>query len=463
MTSANQVLANLWRAAGQPAVGLEAVSLSGAEPVLPSSFAIGTAAQATIAVSALAANELWQLRTGRRQAVGVDMRAAGIEFRSERYLQVDGKPPHEHRDKTVGVYRTRDHRWIRLHTNLPHHRAGTLKLLGAEYDRASVQRAIDGWNAFDLEDAAAKAGLVVTATRSFEEWDAHPQGQAVASQPLFSIERIGDAPAEPLPPGDRPMAGIKALDLTRVIAGPVCGRTLAAHGADVLNISAAHLPQMEALVIDTNRGKLTAQIDLREAAGREKLASLMRDADIFIQGYRPGAIAQYGFSADDAARIRPGIVCVSLCAYGYAGPWANRRGFDSLVQNANGLNAAEAEAAGHDKPLPLPCQELDHATGYLMAFGAMTALARRAREGGSWHVRCSLAQTGHWFRNLGRIGGGLACPDPKLDDVRDCLEDSPSGFGRLSAVRHSAVMSETPARWDRPSMPPGSHTAEWPR
>jgi hypothetical protein len=189
----------------------------------------------------------------------------------------------------------------------------------------------------------------------------------------------------------------------------------------------------------------------------------MREADIFIQGYRPGAIAQYGFSADDAARIRPGIVCVSLCAYGYAGPWANRRGFDSLVQNANGLNAAEAEAAGQDKPLPLPCQELDHATGYLMAFGAMTALARRAREGGSWHVRCSLAQTGHWFRNLGRVGGGLACPDPKLDDVRDRLEDSPSGFGRLSAVRHSAMMSETPARWDRPSMPPGSHAAEWPR
>jgi len=462
-----KVLADLWRAAGQPESGLEAITLTGTEPALPSSFAVGTVAQATSAASALAANELWHLRTGRRQRVSVDMRHAGIEFRSERYLRVDGKPPHEHRDKTVGVYRTGDGRWIRLHTNLPHHRAGTLKLLGADYDRASVQRAIDGWEAFKLEDAAAAAGLVVTATRSFAEWDAHPQGGAVAGLPLFTIEKIGDAPAQPLPAGNRPLAGVKVLDLTRVIAGPVCGRTLAAHGADVLNITAAHLPAMEALVIDTHRGKLTAQIDLREALGRDRLAGLLREADIFVQGYRPGAIAQYGFSAEEAARMKPGIVCVSLCAYGHDGPWAGRRGFDSLVQNADGLNLAEAEASGrtgpNPEPMPLPAQALDHATGYLMTLGAMTALKRRATEGGSWHVRCSLAQTGHWVRHLGRIEGGLACPNPSFDDVRDLTEDSASGFGRLTAVRNSAVMSETPVRWLRPSMPLGSHAPEWPR
>src|SRR3954469_15236522 len=197
--SATTVLGDLWQAAGQPIAALEAATLTGAEPALPSSFAVGIAAQATVAAAALAANELWHLRTGRRQRVSVDMRHAGVEFRSERYLEIDGKPPHEHRDKTVGLYRTGDGRWIRLHTNLPHHRAGTLKLLGAEYDRASVQRAISGWNAFDLEDAAAKAGLVVTATRSFAEWDAHPQGRAVAGLPLFTIEKIGEAPPQPLP------------------------------------------------------------------------------------------------------------------------------------------------------------------------------------------------------------------------------------------------------------------------
>src|SRR6187551_2944460 len=151
--SASNVLADLWRVAGQPEVGLEAITLTGAEPALPSSFGVGTAAQATIAAAALAANELWRLRTGRRQRVSVDMRHAAAEFRSERYLRVDGEPARGDRDKTVGLYRTGDKRWIRLHTNLPHHRAGTLKLLGAEYDRASVQSKIDGWNAYDLEDA----------------------------------------------------------------------------------------------------------------------------------------------------------------------------------------------------------------------------------------------------------------------------------------------------------------------
>ncbi len=457
-----QVLAALWRLAGQPPAALEAVELTGAEPVLPSSFAVGTAAQTTVAASALAAAELWRMRTGRQQQVSVAMRDAAIEARSEHYLAIDGKPlPHE-RDKIVGLYRCGDGRWVRLHTNMPHHRDGTLKLLNADYDRASVQRALDKWKAYDLEDAAVPAGLVITATRSFEEWDAHPQGRAVAGLPLFSIEKIGEAPPQPLPAGERPLAGIKVLDLTRVIAGPVCGRTLAAHGADVLLITAPHLPAMQDLVIDNGRGKSAAYLDLRQAAARETLAGLLKQADIFVQGYRPGAIAQYGFSPEEAARIKPGIVCVSICAYSHAGPWASRRGFDSLVQNANGLNAAEAEAAGQAQPKPLPAQALDHGTGFLMAMTAMTALKRRATEGGSWHARCSLAQTAQWFRGLGRVDGGLRCLDPKAADIKDRLYDSDSGFGRLTAVRHSPVLSETPTRWDRPSVPLGSDPAAWP-
>ena len=199
-----QVLTDLWRAAGHDAAALDTVTLTGHEPALPSSFAVGTAAQATIAASALAAAELWRLRTGRRQSISVDMSHAAIEFRSERYLRIDGKPVPEHQDKTVGLYRCGDGRWVRLHTNLPHHRAGTLALLRADHDRASVQRAIDGWQAFALEDAAVEAGLVVTATRSFEEWDAHPQGRAVAHLPLFSIERTRRAGASAQRVGDAP-------------------------------------------------------------------------------------------------------------------------------------------------------------------------------------------------------------------------------------------------------------------
>ena len=456
-----QVLADLWRLGGGPATALDSVTLTGSEPALPSSFAVGTAAQATVAAATLGAAELWRLRTGRQQRVGVDMRDAAVEFRSEHYLGLDGKPVEDHRDRIAGLYRCGDGRWVRLHTNLPHHRAGTLKLLGCDYDRAAVQRALDRWTAFELEDAAVAAGLVITATRSFEEWDAHPQGRAVATLPPFVIEKIGEAPPQALPSGDRPLSGIKVLDLTRVIAGPVCGRTLAVHGAEVLLITAAHLPAMEPLVIDNGRGKLSAQLDLRDAGARETLAGLLRQADVFVQGYRPGAIAQYGFSAEEAAKLRPGIVCVSICAYSHEGPWANRRGFDSLVQNANGLNDAEAAAFGTSQPKPLPAQALDHGTGFLMAFGVMMALARRATEGGSWHVRCSLAQTGVWFRGLGRIDG-TACPDLGVDDVRDRLYESASGFGRLAAVRHSATMSETPPRWERPSVPLGTHAPAWP-
>jgi crotonobetainyl-CoA:carnitine CoA-transferase CaiB-like acyl-CoA transferase len=455
------VLAALWRAAGFDDAALRDIDLTGAEPALPSSFAVGTAVQATIAAAALAAAEIWRLRGGRRQRVRVDLRHAAIESRSERYLRIDGKVPDDHHDDIAGLYRCGDGRWVRLHTNLPHHCSGLLKLLGVAHDKTAVQRALENWQAEALETAAAQAGLVVTACRSFAEWDRHPQGRAVANLPLFRIEKIGDAPPQKLATADRPLSGVKVLDLTRIIAGPVCGRTLAVHGADVLLITSLHLASMLPLVIDTGRGKLSASLDLREASARETLTALLREADIFVQGYRPGAIAGRGFSPQDAARVRPGIIYVSLCAYGEAGPWAARRGFDSLVQNASGLNDAEAEAFGSREPKPLPSQTLDHGTGYLLAFAALSALKRRMEEGGSWHVRLSLAQTGFWLRQLGRIDG-MACRDPGIDDVGDCIEETSSGFGRLTAVCHAAVMSETPPRWERPSVPLGTNSAAWP-
>ena len=457
----NTVLTVLWRAAGFDDAALRDIQLTGAEPALPSSFAVGVAAQATIAAAALAAAEIWRLRGGRRQRVSNNMRRAAIEFRSERYLCVDGKMLDDHHDDIAGLYRCGDGRWARLHTNLPHHCSGLLKLLGVAHDKTVVQRALEGWQAEALETVAAEAGLVVTACRSFAEWDQHPQGRAVAGLPLFRIEKIGDAPPQKLATAQRPLAGVKVLDLTRIIAGPVCGRTLAAHGADVLLVTAAHLASMLPLVIDTGRGKLSASLDLRGAGSRDTLTALLRDADIFVQGYRPGAIAAHGFSPQEAARIRPGVIYVSLCAYGEDGPWAPRRGFDSLVQTASGLNDAEAEAFGSHEPKVLPAQVLDHATGYLLAFAALAALKRRMEEGGSWHVRLSLLQTGFWLRQLGRIDG-MACRDPGFGDVGDCLEETRSGFGRITAVRHTAEMSETPPRWERPSVPLGTNAAAWP-
>ena len=454
------VLVELWSDAGLDEEALEDVAFTGNEPVLPSSFAVGTAAQASIGAAALAAAELWRLRGGRRQQVSVEMRDAAIEFRSERYLRVDGKDLDDHHDPIAGLYRCGDGRWARLHTNLPHHRDGLLQLLGCNHDKAAVQRALERWPAEKLETTAAEAGLVVTACRSFAEWDAHAQGRAVAGLPLFSVEQIGDAPPLKLASAQRPLSGIKVLELTHVIAGPVSGRVLAGHGADVLLITAAHRPAMLPLVIDTGRGKLSAQIDLREPSGRQKLAGLIGEADVFIQGYRPGALAAHGFGPEEVAKLRPGIVYASLSAYGHAGPWALRRGFDSLVQTASGLNLAEAEAFGSSEPRALPAQALDHATGYLLAFAIMTALRRRAEQGGSWQVRVSLAQTGQWLRQLGRIDG-MQCRDPGFADVRDRLHGTASSFGRLTAVRHAAEMSETPPHWARESVPLGTHAPAW--
>jgi crotonobetainyl-CoA:carnitine CoA-transferase CaiB-like acyl-CoA transferase len=462
MQSTRDILSGLWTLGGGDPSALDAVILTGDEPVLPSSFRVSAAAQVTIAAASLAAAEIWKARSGQSQAVSVDMTHAAIECRSERYLRVDDRPPPPAWDAIAGVYKTGDGRHVRLHTNFPHHRDNICKVLACKPERDDVQRALMQWKAEQFETAAYAGGCVVSMMRSRNEWLVHPQAKALDKLPLLTIEKIGEAAPKPWPVGDRPLAGLRVLDLSRVIAGPVAGRTWAAHGADVMLISSPNLPSIPWLVIDTGRGKLTSFVDLKTEQGRDLLRGLMTEADIFSQGYRPQSIAALDFSPEDAARMSPGIIYVSLSAYGHVGPWAGRRGFDSLVQTSTGFNDAEGQAAGVEGPKELPMQILDHATGYLMAFGAMMARLRQAREGGSWHVRVSLAQTGRWLWDLGRFEGGLASDDIRREAVEPFIEDSPSGFGRLRAVRHSAVMSGTPPGWSRPAMQLGSHAPAWP-
>jgi len=463
MQSPREILADLWALAGGEPAALETVTLTGDEPQLPSSFRVAAAAQASIAAAGLAAAQLWKLRSGQSQGTAVDMRHAVVECRSERYLRVDGKPPPPAWDAIAGVYTTRDGRFVRLHTNFPHHRAAVCAVLGCKSERDQVQAALMQWDAEAFETAAYAAGGVVAMMRSHQEWSALPHAKALAALPALTIEKIGEAAPKPWPAGDRPLAGLRVLDLSRVIAGPVAGRTLAAHGADVLLISGPDLPAIPWLTIDTGRGKLTGFADLKSEQGRDVLRDLAASADIFSQGYRPSALAALGFAPQDLARINPGIISVSLSAYGHAGPWAERRGFDSLVQTSTGFNHAEGEAAGLKGPKELPAQMLDHATGYLMAFGAMMAKARQSREGGSWHVRVSLAQTGRWLWNLGRVADGLSTEDTlKGEAVSPFMEEVTSGFGPLRAVRHAAILSNTPAFWARPAMPLGSHPPQWP-
>lgn len=462
MQTTREILADLWTLAGGPGAALEAITLTGEEPQVPSSFRVAAAAQASIAAAGLAAAHVWKLRSGQDQEVTVDMRHAVVECRSERYLRVEGKPPPPAWDAIAGVFKTRDGRFVRLHTNFQHHREAVCRVLNCNADRDEVQAALMHWDAEDFETAAYATGGVVAMMRSHDEWSGSAQANALASLPVITFEKIADAPPKPWSSGHRPLAGLRVLDLSRVIAGPVAGRTLAAHGADVLLISGPDLPAIPWLVIDTGRGKLSTFLDLKSERGRAVLCDLLSSADIFSQGYRPQALARLGFSPEDAARINPGIIYVSLSAYGHLGPWADRRGFDSLVQTTTGFNDAEGQAAGLDGPKELPAQILDHTTGHLMAFGAMMAKARQSQEGGSWHVRVSLAQTGRWIWNLGRLPNGLNTVELKGGALAPFVEEAPSGFGRLKAISHSAGLSKTPAFWERPSMPLGSYAPEWP-
>lgn len=460
---ARNALKGIWLAGGLPGEALDFAELRGEGPGLPSSFAVGTAAQASIAAAALAACELGHARGTPRQGVAVERGHAALECTG--WFSLDGEEPALW-DAFSGLYRCGEGQ-VRIHANFAHHREGALRLLGLEpgsAKRGHAEAALLKWRALDFENAAAEQGLVATALRSFDEWDGTPQGQAIAAQPLFTIERIGDAPPCALPPlavDQRPLSGIRVLDLTRVLAGPVGGKALAAYGADVMLVNSPHLPNIAAIA-DTSRGKLSTHVDLKTEAGRAALQQLLGGAHVFVQGYRPGGLAQLGFGPDALARMRPGIVAVSLTAYGTKGPWASRRGFDSLVQTAMGFNLAEGEAFGGEggiKPRALPMQILDEASGYLMAFGAAAALWRQQHEGGSWHVQVSLAQTGQWLRGLGRLPEGAKAVRP---DIKPYLEASASGFGELLAIRHSAQLERTPAAWTRPSMPPGTHPPRWP-
>ncbi len=457
--SAREALEGIWSLADGDPAALGRIELVGDEPALPSVFPIGIAASASIGAAGLAASELWRLRTSEAQPVRVAMRDAAVAYRSEHYLRVDGT-------KVAGPHRTRSYfrdesgRWMQLHMGYAHHRDGILRELGCRDDESEIARALSRRDAFELEDALAARGLPGYALRTRAEWAGHPQSAALAAVPVIEIARLGDAPPRPLPAGDRPLAGVRVADLTRVIAGPVSGRTLAAHGADVLRIHPPQLSEIPVLAIDGGRGKRCAHVDLRSSDDRRAFDALIARADVFVQGFRPGGVSSLGYSPEAVAERRPGIVYVTLSAWGETGPWAGRHGFDSLVQTATGIVAEGSAAKGVEEPAPLPCQALDHSTGYLAAFGAMAGLARRATEGGSWLVRVSLAATGGWLDGLGRIDG-LAASDPDLAAVADRLERRRTAFGEMTSVKCAEVLPATPPGFDLPPAPLGSHPCEW--
>jgi crotonobetainyl-CoA:carnitine CoA-transferase CaiB-like acyl-CoA transferase len=464
----NEALRTILPIAGWPEARAGEVEITGSyDPVLPTPFRITETATATLAAVGLAVSDIWELRTGRRQQIALETRRATASLRSGRYLKIDGVPVPNDRNEVMGVYPAKNGRWSYLHCNFPNHRAAALKVLGVPENREAVRKAVMQWDALELEEAIIAAKGAGGMVRTMEEWARHPQGIAVASLPLMEIIRIGDSPQEDLPKGDRPLSGVRVLDLTRVIAGPTCARTLAEHGADVLKITGAHLPSLGRQEYDTGHGKLSAHLDLREEKDKEILRGLVREADVFSQGYRPGTLGGRGFSPEALAQLRPGIVVVSLCAFGHVGPWASRRGFDTVIQTVSGITHRQGELFPGDAPGPqfYPVAAIDFLTGYLMAFGALVALGRRAREGGSWLVRISLAQVGRWLVSRGQV------PEVDLKDVpKEFTPEelarwsiaSETPVGRLQHLAPALHLSETPPRWARPMVPLGYHQPVWP-
>ncbi|MCB1691777.1 MAG: CoA transferase [Pseudomonadales bacterium] len=458
--TASEIAKQTWLASGMPATALSRLILPVSEPALPSSFGVSEAVQATIGCAALAATEVGAARGLPAQAVSVEM--ADAERECTGYFMLDGKVPDAWAPLS-GLYPCADG-FVRIHANFEHHRDGVLRLLGLDADPASVTKddvtaSLGAWRAVDFETRAADAGMVVSALRTFDEWDALPQSAAVLSAPLVSIEKIGEAPPRNFTgsAAGGPLEGIRVLDLTRILAGPVAGRTLAAYGADVMLVNSPRLPNIEHIV-DTSRGKRSCLVDLDVAEGVARLDELARNARVFVQGYRPGGLDARGFSAAALSERVPGLVYVSLSAYGPNGPWSSRRGFDSLVQTATGFNHAEGEAAGAGQPRALPIQALDYASGFLMAYGACVALHRQSTLGGSYHVRVSLARTAAWLRRLGRRPFPAGRSDLQLESH---AEDYPSGFGALRAIPHAAKLGGTRAHWRRPSSPPGTDAPQW--
>ncbi len=443
------------------AAGLQGeVEMQGDDPVLPIRFRVGAAAAGSLGALGVAAAKLWP----QPQSLSVNARAAAISLRSATYLRVNFEPPPPVWDALSGFYPVRDG-WISIHSNFPNHRDAALRVLGAEADRASAEAASASWAGEALEDAIHAAGGCAGYVRDEAQWLRHPQAQAVANQPLVEIVRIGDAPASAPVPGARPLSRVRVLDLTRVLAGPTCAKSLAEHGADVLKISAAHLPNSGLVELDTGIGKRSAFVDLRNNKGVDRLRVLVSKAHVFSQSYRPGALERRGFSPEDLAALRPGIVCASLSAWGESGPWRGRRGFDSIVQAVSGIaQAAGSDAGDGAKPRLLPVSAIDYVSGYLMAFGVCAALGRQRREGGSWLVRIGLARVGKWIVDRGVVpeAAWRGVPEELPDEeLKPLLGEMRTPGGRIRYLKPVLQMSETLPFWTRPPVPLGYHPPVW--
>jgi crotonobetainyl-CoA:carnitine CoA-transferase CaiB-like acyl-CoA transferase len=442
----------VWSACGGDRSHLDTLSFT-SEGALPSVFFVTDFASATIAAAALALGE-WIDSHG--EGVVVDRRLASMWFYAS--IRPQGWMPPATWDPLAGDYRAGDG-WIRLHTNAPAHRAAAQRVLGPHADKQPMASAVSKWSAAELEQAVVDAGGCAAQMRSVAEWNDHPQGRAVNAEPLMHIER-GTSAADRVSAIDalRPLAGIRVLDLTRVLAGPVATRFLAGWGAEVLRIDPPDWDE-PALIPEVTPGKRCARLDLRSADDRAIFESLLATSDVLIHGYRTGALDRLGYDVETRQRLRPGLIDVSLNAYGATGPWAGRRGFDSLVQMSTGIAQAGKGWRGAEQPVPLPVQALDHGTGYLMAAAAIRGLTHRQRDGIGCIALLSLARTAKLLLDPGQQPDPSAlAPETELDRASGI---ETTAWGPAQRLMSPVSMGGHGLHFSRPASALGSSTPAW--
>ncbi|WP_330258573.1 CoA transferase [Streptomyces murinus] len=463
-------IAFAWTALGGDPALLSRVTTVERPGSLAARLPVRRLARACVGACALAAAELGARRTGRAEVPGVrvDDGAVAAAFHSERLLRVDGRAPLSFAPLSR-FWRTADG-WVRTHANYPHHRARLLDALGLPADAtpATVAALLAGRTALGTEETVHAAGGLAVALRTPREWRATEQAALVAARPLVERATLGAAPVRALPPLDTaaapllPAAGVRVLDLTRVLAGPVATRTLALLGADVLRLDAPWLPELPDQHADTGLGKRSATLDL--AARPDAFEELLAGADVVVTGYRPGALDRFGLSPEALAERHPALVVAQVSAWGAYGPWGSRRGFDSLVQAATGIAVTEGSA---QEPGALPAQALDHGTGYLLAAAVLRALTERSRDGAGRAVRLALARTAHWLTDgMPYDAGPEAAGTPRADDVARVpqnawLTEADGPLGRLRYALSPVNFAGGPADWARPPTPWGSDRAAW--
>ncbi|RLV10135.1 hypothetical protein CTZ27_02575 [Streptomyces griseocarneus] len=458
-----------WAALGGDPALVATVAHDGPDAgTLPSTLPVREFARSAVAVCGLAAAELTAVRQGGQRGgpprVTVDDGAVATAFTSERHIRLDGRAGGTFAPLSR-FWRTADG-WVRTHANYPHHRArllATLEIADTGDDEALAARVaavLAERRAGDVEETVYAAGGLAIAVRTPGEWATHPQGAVVARHPLLSLDRVGEEPERTMPEAREglPAHGLRVLDLTRVLAGPVATRTLALLGADVLRVDSPHLPEDQDTLNDTGFGKKTATLDLARAADRATFEELLTAADVVVTGYRPGALDRHGLSAEDLAERHPGLVIGQLSAWGAYGPWGGRRGFDSLVQAATGIAVMEAGEDG--RPGALPAQALDHGTGYLLAAAVLRALTEQHTNGGTRLARFALAQTAAWLTGEGTRDRDEGEPEGTYAPEA-WLRETDGPLGRLRYASSPVTVEGAPADWRRPPGAWGTDPARW--